>query len=137
MPKAKRPPPTDPRIAAAQIQAQAKIQSEQLEAKEINDRIAADAHMEMARKQFEADQNDKERQSKMAIEMIQAQLSSAELSSVERQVLDKIKAGLAEKSMALNVTKDLALADHAVAIHSSRPPIEPSGRAENGKSFFQ
>lgn len=132
-----RQPPEDPRITAAKITAQGWIQREQLESKQVNDRLAADAHLEMNQQAFEASEAEKDRQMTIAIEMINTQLATAGIGSVERLALEKIKATLAGTSMKLNVTKDLAVAGHMMSNHKTpmSPVIEPVGRAPNGQSF--
>ncbi len=124
--------PGDPRIAVAQLRGQ------------IEERLKT---MEL---QFEGQDNERERQNKFAIEMIQAKLQSAELSSVERQVLDKLRVELASKTMELRTQerlsmdniahqKDVAIADHMVDLHKApqvmTPPTEPAGRARAGAAF--
>lgn len=107
-------------------------------------RAEADAKIEAARQKFEASEGEKDRQNKIAVEMINERLSTAELDSVERQVLEKIKAELAGTAMKLTTTKELAVADMAIDVHKHHvpaavmtPPIEPSGRASPGQSFAQ
>ncbi len=133
-----RQPPEDPRITAAKITAQGWVQREQLESKQVNDRLAAEAHLQMNEMSFEASEADKDRQMKMAIELINSQIASAELTSVEKQVLEKLKVSLANTTMKLNLTKDLAVAGHMMANHQKQPAtpvIEPVGRAPNGQAF--
>lgn len=152
--RAQQQAPEDPRIASAKIMAQGRVEAEKvraqgyveaekIEAQEINDRIAADAHLEMNRLAFEQQENELDRQNKLAIAVIDERMQSTDLTSTERQTLDKIKAQLASTAMKLNVTKDLAVASHQIDIHKHRTPapmapiIEPIGRAAPGQSFAQ
>ena len=127
-------PPVDPRIEVANIKAM------------------ADGKIEAARQQFDTQQNDLERQNKIAIQMITEKISTMELTSVERQVLEKLKVELATKSAelvtqtklsqaAIVQANDHALAGHKVDIYKHNnpqvitPPTEPIGRAPNGQAF--
>lgn len=152
---AQRQAPEDPRITAAKIMAQGSMGREQLKAKEMADHAAADAALEMNRQQFEASESEKERQNRLAISVIDERMKSTELTSAERQTLDKIKAQLAGKSMDLTTQTTLSreamaqASDHATAKHAvdvfkhrtapqvARPSIEPAGRAPNGEAFIK
>ena len=138
---AKRPAPEAPQITAAKIREAGAIQREQLKAKEAADHTAAEAHLAMNQQAFESSESDKDRQNKIALAMINEQMQSMELTSVERQVLDKIKAELAKTSMSLSLQKDLSLANHTVDLHKhftpqvASPAMEPAGRAPAGEAF--
>ncbi len=111
-------PPQDPRIAVEQLRTE----------------------VAKMRLQFEGQEGDKERNARIAIAMIQEKLQTLELSSVERQALERLKVELAQTTMKLNVQKDLSLADHLHTEHRERrqaltPPTEPKGRAKPGRSF--
>jgi hypothetical protein len=140
------PPPPAPAIAAAQIRAQSAEKIEGMRAKEEADHHVADAALAMEQMKFEQSENELERQNRLAVAVIDERLKSTELTSNERQTLDKIKAELAQTSMKLSVTKDMAVAQHTVDVHKHRnpvpkpvisPAIEPAGRAQPGKSFQQ
>lgn len=127
----------DPRIEVAKIRAE------------------ADAKIEQQRIAFEEKDNERQRQNDIAIKMIDKELQSTELSSVERQVLEKIKAELAGVALKLSTqeklsgadiahNKDIALSQHKVELHKHRnpapvltPPTEPVGKAAPGKAFAQ
>ena len=126
--------PQDSRVAVEQMRAQAADQRLQRE------------------QQFEAAEGEKDRQVQIAVEMIESQMTTAELSSVERQVLEKLKAGLADTVIKVRAQKEMSAADiahdkdvtiagHAVDLHKSRqalkPPVEPRGKARPGKAFTQ
>jgi hypothetical protein len=102
------------------------------------------AELRQVEMRWESAENDKDRQMKIAVEMINERLASAELTSVERAALEKIKASLAETAMKLTTQKELSAADTAVDLHKHHtpspvltPPTEPAGRAEAGKAFAQ
>lgn len=138
---ASRQPPEDPRITTAKIMAEGRTGVEQLQAKEQADHAVAMAHLELNRQNFEAKQAELDRNNALVIASINERMQSTQLTSSERQNLDKIKATLAQTSAKLNVTKDLAVADHTVNLHKHRTPqpmaqvIEPIGRAPNGEAW--
>lgn len=141
---ANRPPPEDPRITAAKIAVAGRTQVEQLQAKEAADHAVAAAHLAMNQQAFDMQENAKDRAMQMAIQMITEKMQSADLTAAEQSALNKIKSDLAQTSMKLSVTKDLALADHTSELHRHHNPspvmapvIEPAGRADNGQSFAQ
>lgn len=96
-------------------------------------------------RQFEAAENEKDRQNKIAIEMIDEQLASAELDAMERQALQNIKARLTEKAMEITAQKEVTAATLATDIHKQgapspvirKPPFEPPGRARAGMAYTQ
>ena len=140
--EAKAPMPM-PQVEVAKIRAESAEKIEQMQAKEEADHAAADAQLAMAQQQFEARENELDRQNKLAVAVIDERMQATDLTSTERQTLDKIKAGLAQTSMKLNVQKDLSTAGHLVDVHKHRnptpqvitPPTEPAGRAPDGKAF--
>lgn len=124
-------PPVDPRIEVAKIRAE------------------ADAKIEAARQQFDTQQNDLDRQNKLAISVIDERMKSTELTSNERDTLSKIKAELAQTAAklatqtklseaAMNQASDHEVARHKIDIYKHQavtPPTEPVGRAKNGEGF--
>lgn len=116
---AKQPP--DPRVQVAQMN------------------VEAEAKLEAARQQFEAQQAEQERAHEAMMKSIDERLAMAEIGSEERQHLEKMKVALADTTLKLNTQRDLSLAGHKMALHTSamKPPTEPAGRAEAGKAFQQ
>lgn len=114
----------DPRLAIAQL------------------RTEFEGKMKQAEMAFEQSENEKDRQNQVIVKMIDERMTDKTVSSAEKQALMRMKTLLADTSMKLNVTKDLAIADHAVDIHkhTTKPPaspvIEPRGKAKPGKSFY-
>ena len=122
--------PGDPRVEVAKIKAE------------------ADEKIEVSRQQFETAEAEKDRRLAIAIEMIDEEISTAELDVVKRTALEKIKAELAGKAMAITAQermslasighqKDLAVAGHRMSIHKDtmKPPVEPKGKAPRGQAF--
>lgn len=108
--------PPDPRIAAAEIKANVEIALQERE------------------QQFEADQQERDRQVKIAVEMIDERMQSAELSAIERDTLTKVKGSLGETALKLRTQKELSVFDARVK-QVTQPPTEPKGRAAPGRAF--
>jgi hypothetical protein len=100
-------------------------------------RAMADAKIEQARQAFETQQNELDRQNALAIAVVDERMQSTELTSNERETLNKIKAQLAETAAKLQTQKALSLADHKMTLRTEalKPPTEPVGRAPAGKSY--
>lgn len=151
--RAKVQPVQPVQVQVAEINARNRLELEQLDDKDAADHAAAQASLEMARQNFEARENELDRQNKLAVAVIDERMKSTELTSVERQTLNKIKAELAGKSMSLNVQQQLSreamaqaddhtAAQHRVDLHKhrnppqvARPAVEPKGRAPAGQAF--
>ena len=122
------------KIAAAASQTQLEIEQANIESQE---RI--EASRQALQKQLDESNNNTD----MAVAMINAKLQDADMQSTERQVLEKIKAQLATKTMELQTQKALALATTAVDLHKHHnppvmhPPVQAPGRAPNGHAFQQ
>ena len=121
--------PGDPRIEVASIRAQ------------------ADAAIEKARQDFEAREGDLERQNKLVVAAINERMNSTELTSAERQNLEKIKATLAGKAIEIQAQKEITRDNQVLDLHNksedrkrdviTKPPVEPPGRARTGQAFTQ
>ena len=125
--------PSDPRIAVAQL------------------KIEADAKELAATQAFDKEQNALKLQSDEFVAMINKQIAESEMGSVEQQVLEKIKAELAQTSAKLNLQDKLSaqavaqandheISKHRVDIYKHNnpvltPPTEPQGKAAPGNSF--
>jgi len=66
---------------------------------------------------------------------INERLNSAELTSAERQNLEKIKGTLGKTVIEVNAQKELSREN--MAVKSLQPAVEPVGRAEDGQAFAQ
>jgi hypothetical protein len=136
-------PPPDPRVEIEQM----RIQDGQ-------QRYQADQQAQERLWAYKSAEKEKDRQNKIAIEMIDERMTSAELTSLERQVLAKIKAALAETTIKINAQRELSAqamqdgvdrhaADIAVDLHKhgtprvSVPPTEPIGQAAPGRAYQQ
>ena len=147
------PPQQAPAVQVAQIREQGQLEREKLESQQINDRIAAEAHLAMNQQKFEQAENERDRDNKLAVAVINERMKSTELTSAERQTLDKIKAQLAGKSMDLTTQTTLSREsmaqanDHVAAGHKvdiykhqtqvARPAVEPRGRAPAGQAYIK
>jgi len=125
----------DPRLQIAQMNNELKAQELQAKSQESQMRMQAEQQLEVARMQFEAQQADMERQNKLIVAAINERINSTELSSAERQNLDKIKATLAQTSAKLRTQTMLAQQNSRGAPQVATPAFEPQGRAPNGAAF--
>lgn len=122
---AKNPPAGDPRIQVAQIRAE------------------ADAAIEKARQDFEAQQAELNRQNALVVAAINERLQSTQLTSEERQNLEKIKGTLATKVIEVRAQKEITRDNQLLDLHKhgrdaiKAPMVEPPGRAETGQAFAQ
>lgn len=149
---ASRPPPEDPRIAAAKIMAASAEKRVETQAHVAQNQAAHDAQAETARQQFEASEAEKDRQLEQMGMEIDQQLASATLTSEERRDLEKQKVLLASVTLRLKVQErmadnsrahqaNVAREGHAVDLqkHSTpqaiAPEVEPAGQAPVGEAF--
>lgn len=138
-------PQPAPAIAVAQIRAASAEKIEQ--AAEANRMQVEQAQIESAerieasRQQLERSLAEQKNQASIAVAMIDAKLQDADLQSTERQVLEKIKATLAAKTMELSTQKELAGVSAALSLHKAssvaEPPSQVPGRAPDGHAFQQ
>jgi hypothetical protein len=105
----------DPRIAVAQLNAQKDMQLAQME------------------QQFEASESAHEREFKLLIAGIDAELARAGLTSDQQKVLSEIKAKLGDTAIKIRAQREMQREAHAVQM--SKPPVEPAGRAANGRAY--
>jgi phosphate starvation-inducible protein PhoH len=113
----------DPREAIAQLKAQ------------------TDERLEQLRQQFEAQENEKDRQNQLVIAAIDERMNSTQLTSEERQNLEKIKATLAGKAIEVRAQKEITRDNQLLDLHKhnadiiKKPGVEPPGRARPGQAF--
>lgn len=129
-------PPEDPRIQVAQIKAQTDeklaaqdAQLKQLEIKTDSDRDAIFENGVAQRTQATLDAKAHEMDMKW-------QLALLDYANREKISLNDAKVQLARDAMKINSTKELA-AMSAPASALPKPPVEPPGQADNGKSYTQ
>ncbi len=104
----------DPRTAGAKITAEARLRAEQMK-------------IEAA-----AQENDKDRQKEMALAYIDTQMSKEGIEASERDALMKAKTVLGGKAIEIRAQKEMQAGEHAHQVMTT--PVEPAGRAPNGKA---
>ena len=122
----------DPRLAIAQMRAQLETKLSQME------------------QQFEAQENEKDRQNELVKAAIDERLKSTELTSSERETLAKIKGTLAKSAIEINAQKEITRDNQLLDLHKDtanrkerradvikKPAVEPRGRARAGQAFTQ
>lgn len=136
------------RTGAATVTANSRVQIEAMKTELRREELDAEAELEYQRMQFEAEENERDRQNDLAIAVIDERMKSTELTSAERQTLDKIKSSLAQTSMKLNTTRELAKGGGGQSPGTGGPPrapkpvptpavIEPPQQAPAGEAFQQ
>jgi hypothetical protein len=131
---ASRQPPPDPRIQAAQILAASREKIVQMTEK-------VDSVNQQADREHETAENEKDRNAQIMVQMVNEKLATTELSSTERQVLERIKADLAKTSATLNLQRELTTMGHRADLTKHYTPqvakggAEPDGRAPDGQAF--
>ena len=142
--KAKQPPPVPPQIEAAKIRAESaeKIAAQQNE-------LAAQRNQNDIDRDTAYQNSLNERGAAtdaLTLETLRlkVRLAELELAQQERISLQEAKVKLADTTMKLRVTKELAEAKTDQSTHESAtpkpvmtPPIEPAGRADEGRSYEQ
>jgi hypothetical protein len=118
--------PADPRIQVEQIKAQ-----------------AADARL-TKEQQFEAQQNQADRQIQVLVQSILEHIQAMKLQGATEINFEQLKAELAQTAMKLRTQDTLSARDSAIDLHKHynpppviAPPTEPAGRAQPGHSFQQ
>lgn len=111
----------DPRAAIAQLKAQ------------------TDEKLRQMDQAFQAAENNKDREMKMMIAQIDAELAKMGLTADQQKVLSEIKGRLGDTVIKLRAEREMQMADqgHQTRAQVMKPLLEPPGRAANGKAFVQ
>ena len=151
--KQAQPPQVAPAVQVAQIRAQVDVaktdkliakdmQIAQVENQTEQHRITVDTDRDTVLVNSEMQKNEQDAQFRREELQMKLQLAQLDYAAKHQMKLEDVKAKLAETSMKLNVTKDLAVAAHMMDGHKSKasapvitPPIEPAGRAPNGQAY--
>lgn len=132
------PPPMDPRIEAANINAQASVKREEIKAAVTEKRINTDMDRDAV---FAQEQN---RRTEMELAARREEMDREErmlllkYATQQRISLEAAKTQLARDVMKITAQKELALATAngaGVSREVSTPPTEPPGRAEKGEAY--
>lgn len=119
------PPPEDPRVTAAKIQAEATVK-----------KSAIDTDRDKAYVQAETDRTKVERDMRMQELIVKRELAMLEYAMKQNMTLEQIKSDLAQTTMELTTQKELALRDQ---VHETKQvakaAMEPAGKAPNGQAF--
>jgi hypothetical protein len=114
--------PTDPRVAAAQITAQAQIDQRKIQ-----------AESDMAELEFKAAEAQRQREHQQILEQMRLQVKMMDYASREKISLEKLKTQLAISGKGMELQRELS-GDKATP-EVIEPPTEPAGRAPTGQSF--
>ena len=142
---AKRQPPPPPAVQAAQIRAQAQMQSDKLREQTAQLRIKKDTDRDAVYVQAETQRTQVEFTSRREELAVRRELALLDYANKHQQTLEQIKGKLADTVLKLRTQKELALGSAALDIHKHRnptpqvaaPAVEPAGRAPAGEAFQQ
>jgi hypothetical protein len=115
--------PADPKIQAAQIRAQGEMEKAQLAQQMTHEEHELKAQLSQQEMAF-----------RMQIKEMELQMKMMELSQSSGLALDKIKAQLSVEASKQGLMRELAQTK-AQAPQMATPPIEPPGRAREGRAF--
>ena len=151
--KKQQQPQPAPAVQVAQIRAQVDMaktdktiqkdmQIAQIENATQQHRITVDTDRDTVLVNAEMQKNQQDAQFRREELQMKLQLAQLDYAAKHQMKLEDVKAKLADTSMKLNVTKDLAVAAHMMDGHKSKvpapvisPAIEPAGLAPDGESF--
>ena len=141
---AQQPPPEDPAIQAAKIRAESAEKIAQSRDQLAGQRNAADIDRDTKYNESLAARDQANAQLKLEELRLKVRLAELEYAAQERISLQEAKVKLADTSMKLTTTKELAALKTDAASKGEPTPkpvispvIEPAGRADEGRSFEQ
>jgi hypothetical protein len=109
--------PQDPRLAVAQLRADVEM------------RLTA------ADQAFTERENARDRELEIALKQMDTHVDTLGLSVDQKKVFDQIRARLGETVIKINNQR--AMQREANAVELSKPPVEPAGRAADGKAYIR
>lgn len=127
-------PPVDPRLEAAKIAAQARVQTAEIAAQVQQERIQKDVDRDNVFAEGDRQRTQLEHQARMTELAMKRELAMLDYANARQMTLDQVKADLADTTMKLQMQERLATMD-ARGPQLSKPPTEPPGRAENGQAY--
>jgi len=133
---AQQPQPQDPRIEAENIRAQTALAIADRRSQDNALKVQKDTDRDAVYSAGVSERNHMTYQAQIEKLQLQERLALMEYVNNERITLAQAKVQLAEAAMKINATKELASME-ASASRLPKPPIEPPGTAEKGKSFTQ
>lgn len=128
------PPPMDPRIQAAQINAEAGVKKEEIKAEVTKERIRVDTDRDTVYAESERERVQVEGQLRREEMALKRDLLILQLAEKRNMSIEQIKADLAGNSMKLQVQRELAGAD-GKGPQVATPSNEPPGRAPDGTAY--
>jgi hypothetical protein len=127
-------PPPDPRLEAAKIAAQARVQTATIAAQVQEKRIQTDMDRDGVFAQAENERTQLEHQARMQELALKRELAMLDYANTRQISLEQVKADLASTTMKLQTQERLAAAN-AHGPQVTAPPTEPPGRASNGQAY--
>ena len=132
--RAQQPPPSDPRIEAAKMRVEGEMHKAQLVQQSDMSEIQTKGQMMQSELQFKMEEAERQRQHDRAMEEMKLNVKMMELSQAQGISLEKIKSDLMRDQMKLKTQISLAGPDKK-GPQILTPPVEPEGRAKDGRAF--
>jgi hypothetical protein len=132
------PPPVDPRIQAAQINAEASVKREEIRAETVKHKTDTDLDRDNAFVQQQNERTRLEHEARLEELALRERLAMLEYANREKISLETLKVKLADTSIKARLQKELATMTANGAGPSrevTTPPTEPPGRAERGEAY--
>lgn len=127
-------PPQDPRIQVAEMQIQKDLQIAEQNAQTKQMQIQKDQDRDAIFHQGVTERTQADRQSHIEELQLKRELELLKYANQNQMQLNDIKTQLAKDALKIQATKELVELE-ATADRLPKPPIEPAGRAETGRSY--
>ena len=129
------PQEVDPRTQIVQLQSETTLKKTEMEQSSNQAKFKAEQEITGAKLQRQEEENERGRQHDMKLELVKRDNLILTLAAQEKKSVGEIKADLAGTAMKLNLQKELSVGKGSTEV--ATPPMEPAGRAEDGRSFEQ
>lgn len=127
-------PAPPPQVQAAQIRASADLQMKQIDAQTGQLRIKMDTDRDTAYVNAEAARVENERRLRIEELRLKLQIAQLEFASKNQISIDELKTKLASDTMKIDLQRELSGVKGGQVLS---PPVEPPGRAEDGRAYEQ
>jgi len=134
--RAENPPPAPPQIEVAKIRAQSAAEVAKLKSETDLQKDKSDTDRDLVYVQAETERTASEHEARMEELRLKRDLAMLDYANKRDISLQDAKVDLAKETMKIRSVEKLA-AHGAPAAAMPKPPIEPKGRAQPGKSFQQ
>ena len=131
------PPPKEPAVQAAEIRAQAQVETAKSRDMLTAERIKVDTDRDRAYIDSMARRDEGQYEARMEELKLKREIAMLQYATQQQIALDAAKTSLAKATMELSVQRELAGKEAAATPQVADTSMEPVGRAEDGKAFQQ